>query len=181
MQLLCCVHAVLQCAEVRFTCVACGLSHVCLRCADDHPRRVPHARGRSAAAERHQGARVSGSHARASAQEVRCPSTDSLRPLGALHLGLADSYRAHHLPCDARSCHELKLELVPLGRLANSMATDIHKLPFRGTVSNGEVKVEQTKMGHSPPIWFVFSGAPLAAQHSLNLCLAYHTWPSKGS
>lgn len=181
MQLLCCVHAVLQCAEVRCTCVACGLSHVCLRCADDHPRRVPHARGRSAAAERHQGARVSGSHARASAQEVRCPSTDSLRPLGALHLGLADSYRAHHLPCDARSCHELKLELVPLGRLANSMATDIHKLPFRGTVSNGEVKVEQTKMGHSPPIWFVFSGAPLAAQHSLNLCLAYHTWPSKGS
>ena len=45
-----------------------------------------------------------------------------------------------------------------LCRLANSVAHDIHKLPFRGTVSNGDVKVEQTKMGHSPPIWFVFSG-----------------------
>lgn len=43
------------------------------------------------------------------------------------------------------------------------MAHDIHKLPFRGTVSNGDVKVEQTKMGHSPPTWFVFSGAPSCA------------------
>lgn len=50
-------------------------------------------------------------------------------------------------------------DLMWLCRLANSVAHDIHKLPFRGTVSNGEVKVEQTKMGHSPPIWFVFSGA----------------------
>lgn len=117
MQLLSCVHSVLQCTEVGYTCVACRLSHVCVCCADDHPCRVPHARGRTAAAERHQGARVSGSHARASAQKVRCHFMDSLRPLGALHFGLADSYRAYHLPCGARSCLELKLEFCSLGQV----------------------------------------------------------------
>ena len=61
-----------------------------------------------------------------------------------------------------------------LRRLAKSVAHDIHKLPFRGTVSNGDVKVEQTKMGHSPPIWFVFSGAPFraAAAQALHPCTA---------
>lgn len=45
-------------------------------------------------------------------------------------------------------------------RLANAVAADVHKLPFRGTVSNGSAKIEQTKAGNSPPIWFVFCGAP---------------------
>ncbi len=59
-----------------------------------------------------------------------------------------------------------------LCRLANSVTHDIHKLPFRGTISNGEVKVEQTKMGHSPPIWFVFSGAALLLRATRASCLA---------
>ena len=57
--------------------------------------------------------------------------------------------------------HVFLIAWLALCRLANSVTHDIHKLPFRGTISNGEVKVEQTKMGHSPPIWFVFSGAAL--------------------
>ena len=39
--------------------------------ADDHPGRVPHARGRAAAAGGHQGARVPGGCAGASAEEAR--------------------------------------------------------------------------------------------------------------
>jgi len=64
-----------------------------------------------------------------------------------------------------KACHALC-------RLANSVTHDIHKLPFRGTISNGEVKVEQTKMGHSPPIWFVFSGAALLLRATRASCLA---------
>ncbi len=44
-------------------------------------------------------------------------------------------------------------------RLANSLSEDVGKLGFRGTICNGEAKWEHAKMGHAPPIWFVFSGA----------------------
>ena len=37
--------------------------------------------------------------------------------------------------------------------------SDVHKLPFRGTICNGQAKFEQSKMGHAAPVWFVFSGA----------------------
>ena len=46
-----------------------------------------------------------------------------------------------------------------LCRLANAVAPDTHKLPFRGTISSGSAKIEQTRMGNSPPVWFVFCGA----------------------
>ena len=46
-------------------------------------------------------------------------------------------------------------------RLANHVSEDVGKLGFRGTICNGEAKWEHAKMGHAPPIWFVFSGARL--------------------
>ena len=44
-------------------------------------------------------------------------------------------------------------------RLANHVSEDVGKLGFRGTICNNEAKWEHAKMGHAPPIWFVFSGA----------------------
>ncbi len=46
-------------------------------------------------------------------------------------------------------------------RLANHWSEDVAKLGFRGTICNGEAKWEHAKVGHAPPIWFVFSGAGL--------------------
>lgn len=45
-----------------------------------------------------------------------------------------------------------------LSRLANHLAADVGKLGFRGTICNNEAKWEHAKVGHAPPIWFVFSG-----------------------
>ncbi|KAK9904717.1 hypothetical protein WJX75_001194 [Coccomyxa subellipsoidea] len=47
---------------------------------------------------------------------------------------------------------------VPLKKLANHLSEDVGKLGFRGTICNGEAKWEHAKLGHAPPIWFVFSG-----------------------
>ncbi|CAL8464659.1 g4194 [Coccomyxa elongata] len=47
---------------------------------------------------------------------------------------------------------------LPLKRLANHWSEDVAKLGFRGTICNGEAKWEHAKVGHAPPIWFVFSG-----------------------
>lgn len=72
----------------------------------------------------------------------------------------SDQSRARmHAWQSCSACTQLPT-LCGLCRLANAVATDTHKLPFRGTVSNGGVKIEQAKAGHSPPIWFVFCGAP---------------------
>ena len=48
---------------------------------------------------------------------------------------------------------------VTCARLANHLSEDVGKLGFRGTICNNEAKWEHAKMGHAPPIWFVFSGA----------------------
>ena len=47
-------------------------------------------------------------------------------------------------------------------RLANHLAEDVGKLGFRGTICNNEAKWEHAKVGHAPPIWFIFSGETLA-------------------
>lgn len=45
-------------------------------------------------------------------------------------------------------------------RLANHWSEDVGKMGFRGTICNGEAKWEHAKVGHAPPVWFVFSGKP---------------------
>lgn len=55
--------------------------------------------------------------------------------------------------------------MVNARRLANHLSEDVGKLGFRGTICNGEAKWEHAKLGHAPPIWFVFSGAGPLLSH----------------
>jgi hypothetical protein len=65
-------------------------------------------------------------------------------------------------------------------RYANHISEEVAKLGYRGTICNGLAKWEHAKMGHAPPIWFVFSGmdrltplsfpAPLAARSDFHSC-----------
>ena len=51
------------------------------------------------------------------------------------------------------------------------------KLGFRGTICNNEAKWEHAKVGHAPPIWFVFSGERNARPNRLD---AADTLPHPG-
>lgn len=154
-------------------------NNVLISIADDHPGSHADTGGRPEAAGHHQVPRLHGRGDLAAPEEVSCarPPAHSPLPTAARHAfalpGTQHSMRspdstlrmlAHGvmwgqtvLPAAAQA---LKATLEC--RLANHLADDVGKLGFRGTICNNEAKWEHAKVGHAPPIWFVFSGEHLA-------------------
>jgi hypothetical protein len=52
--------------------------------------------------------------------------------------------------------------VAPLRRLANSVGGAVGRLSTRGTLVAGELRSAQAPTA-TPPVWFVFTGAPAAA------------------